>query len=504
MAERQLYAGIDLGSNSFHMIVARLEHGQMRVIDRLKDMVRLAGGLDEQGRLDAETRQRGLEALARFGDRIRDIPESQVRAVGTQTFRRLSHPAGFLVPAETALGFPIDIVSGREEARLVWLGVSQGVAPVEGRRLVIDIGGGSTELVAGQALQPDLAESLPLGCVSLTREFHGTGRLDATSHEHALERCRAELQGWERQFRNYGCQQAIGSSGTIRAIAEMIEAHDPAEAGRIRPGPLRQLRLRLLEHGRIEDLQHPGLSERRRPVIMGGLAILESVIETLGIEQVSVSPYALREGLLQDLYGRLTHQDPRDATIRAMEARYQIDHDQAARVTDWTAAAFEQLCANWALRPIHGDMLHWISRLHEIGLAVAHDGHQRHTAYILEHADMPGFSRQEQQFMAVIASQQRRGIQESEFDRLPGRLQQPARRLTALLRLAVTVCRSRTESAFGDFSLTAEGSELRLGLDPAWLSARPLIRHDLETEAEELERIGIELRLSDLPLPQAR
>ena len=499
MAEPELYAGIDLGSNSFHMIVARLEHGQFRIIDRIKDMVRLGGGLDEHGRLDDGTRQRAVAALARFGERIRNIPEHQVRAVGTQTFRRLSHPAAFLVVAETALGCPIDIVSGREEARLIWLGVSQGVAPAEGSRLVIDIGGGSTELVTGDSLVPKLAESLPLGCVSLTRWGFPKGELSEQRYQRVLERGRAELQAWRSQFREQGWDQAVGTSGTIRAIASMIEAREPGQDGQITRVALEQLKSTLLDYSNIGELDLAGLSARRRPVIIGGLAVLDAVMETLEIDVLRISPFALREGVLQDLMGRLGPQDPRDATVQGMMARYQVDRAQAERVTDWTSTAFEQVRGCWSMKPIHGELLHWISQLHEIGLGVAHDGHQRHTAYILEHADMPGFSRQEQEFMSIVAGLQRRRITAEEIDRLPARLHVVARRSIALLRLAVTICRARSEFEFGDFSLQANGDRLSLALDTSWLSSRPLVRHDLDIEQQELKQLGLQLRIESLP-----
>jgi len=498
MPERQLYAGIDLGSNSFHLVVARLEHGQLRVIDRLKDMVRLAGGLDDDGQLAAATRSSAIASLARFGERIRTIPDHQIRAVGTQTFRRLAHPAAFLVIAETALGCPIDIVSGREEARLVWLGISQGIAPADGRRLIIDIGGGSTEIAAGESVQPTLAESFPVGCVGLTSEVFPDGRLTVQRYDQALSDCRAELQGWSKSFRDFGWTEAVGSSGTIRALASMIDAGQSTSTQRITAAGLARLRQDLLNCKSIDRINLPGLSDRRRPVIAGGLIILEAIFATLGIDQLQVSPFALREGLLHDLIGRLAHRDPRDGTVRAMVARYQVDQAQAARVTDWTATAFDQVSQTWKLKPIHAELLHWICQLHEVGLAIAHENFRQHSAYILNHADMPGFSRQEQQFMAAIAGQQRRRVSSGALADLPERLHDPARKLLALLRLAVTICRGRTDSGFGDFSLTAGPGRLELALAPGWLSAHPLIHRDLELEQTELRQLDIELTLADL------
>lgn len=502
MAERELYAAIDLGSNSFHMIVARHEHGQLRVIDRIRDMVRLAGGLDDQGRLDPGVREEALASLARFGQRIAGIPDHQVRAVGTQTFRRLRNPAAFLIVAETALGCPIDIISGREEARLVYLGVAQGMAPVDGRRLVIDVGGGSTEIVAGETLEPALAESLPYGCVGTSRKAFGDGRISAKRWQRASQEVRSELQIWRSAYRDYGWQQAVGSSGTIRAVASMLAELHPGQAGGITPAGIEELRDRLIEAGHHDRIELAGLSERRRPVIAGGLLVLEAVMATLEIERLQVSPFALREGLLHDLMGRLEQRDPRERSIQALGERYQVDRNQAERIDDWTQMAFEQVAQDWQLRPIHADLLHWTSQVHEIGLAIAHDAYPQHTAYIVENADLAGFSRQEQQFMATIARLQRGRLQPGDFDALPVRLQRPARRLLCLLRLALALYRGRSQARLGDFALRASGDELQLQLPNGLLDRQPLTRRDLDYEQQQLKRIGIELGLGTLDSPE--
>jgi len=499
MPERKLYAAIDLGSNSFHMVVARHEHGELRIIDRLKDMVRLAGGLDEHGKLDPQVRENALSSLARFGQRIRGIPESHLRAVGTQTFRRLRNPASFLVVAETALGCPIDIISGREEARLVYLGVGQGTAPSGGRRLVVDIGGGSTEIVVGDALESELAESLPYGCVSLSRSAFPGGRISPQNWQRAGHEIRGELLEYGARFRASGWNQAVGSSGTVRAVANIIQAQDPASASDLicRPG-LQRVKSMLLEAGHVDRIQVEGLSERRRPVIAGGVVILEAVMDALRIDQLEVSPFALREGLLHNLLGRLAHRDPRDQTVQSMAERYQTDSAQAARVGDWTMTAFEQVAEDWRLDPIHAELLHWICQLHEIGLTIAHEAYPLHTAYILDNADMPGFSRQEQQFMAAICRLQRGRIAPAALDALPARLHKPARRVLALLRLGIALCRARSDTSTPDFALSANEHKLRLKLPEGWLEANPLTRRDLDFEKQQLRRLGLELKLKSL------
>lgn len=494
-----MFAAVDLGSNSFHMIVAREEHGELRIIDSIKDMVRLAGGLDAKGQLDTATREAALSSLARFGQRIKGIPDSNIRAVGTQTFRRLRNPATFLVVAETALGAPIDIVSGREEARLVYIGVRRNMPADVDRRLVIDIGGGSTEVVAGDALEPMLAESIPFGCVATTRQAFPDGRIDLERWRAARQQVLAELQQFSATFRQYGWDQAVGSSGTIRAVQAMLGSLHPNEPSGITRPLLRDLRSRLIAAGRIEDLQFEGLTERRRPVIAGGVLILDAVMKALNIERLQVSEFALREGLLHDLLGRLGEDDPRDQTVSGMARRYDCDPSQSERVADWLSVAFEQVAETWQLREVHLELLLWAARLHEIGLAIAHDRWHVHGGYILEHADMPGFTRQEQALLAALVALQRGAPELERIRALPPRLRQVARRMLALFRLAVTLFRARSDSDFADFGLSAEtASSLRLELPAGWLESHPLSSHDLNLEVEHLALLGVRLKLGIL------
>jgi exopolyphosphatase / guanosine-5'-triphosphate,3'-diphosphate pyrophosphatase len=504
VTDRDLYAAVDLGSNSFHLIVARFEQGQIQVIDRIRDMVRLAGGLDERGQLDPKVRESALASLARLGQRIASVPTGQVRAVGTQTFRRLANPNAFLVVAETALGCPIDIISGREEARLVYLGVSQGTAPADARRLVIDIGGGSTEIVLGESLEPIRAESLPFGCVGLTRSAFEGGRISESRWQSALQDIQRELQPYAADFRRDGWNQAVGSSGTIRAVSSIISGFNPGAHGLISRQDLGRLKDRIIDQGHIDRLDLDGLSESRRPVIAGGVLVLEAVMDALDMDEMQVSSFALREGLLHDLVGRLERRDPRERTVRAMARRYQIDSAQAARVSDWAGSALEQVAENWALEQLHTDLLHWTCQLHEIGLAIAHDRSPAHSDYILEHSDMPGFGRLEQQIMAAIAGQQNGRIDPNRIERLPSRLRRPTFRMLTLLRLATTMFRARSDAQSSDFALIAEGDRLELQLPPSWLARHPLTRRDLETERKQLKKFGMDFRVSPLqvgPVP---
>jgi len=500
MAEREVFAAVDLGSNSFHMLVARAEHGEMRVIDRIKEMVRLRGGLDENGNLDLATRENALMCLARFGQRLAGIPASNIRAVGTQTFRKLRHPAAFMVVAETALGCPIDIVSGREEARLVYTGVSQGMPLTSGhRRLVIDIGGGSTELVAGESVDPVLAESLSFGCVATTKESFPDGRITPQRWRRAKRKILSALRPYIGQFRGYGWDQAVGSSGTMRAVESMVRCLKPDQPGGFSRDDLIDLRSRLFSAGTTESADLPGLSERRAPVIAGGLVIVDALMKGLEIERLSTSEFALREGLLYDLMGRLTQQDPRDKTVNAMCARYECDQRQAERVTDWAQAAFDQLAGDWELNRAHRDLLLWAARLHEIGLAISHDRYPSHSAYIVANADMPGFGRQEQTLMAALLSAQRAGTESELRENLPPRLHRPYARLLAILRLAVLMARARSDGDFCDFAISVKRQQrIRLRLPPGWLESHPLTAQDLSDEIEHFRTLGFSLSLDEL------
>lgn len=491
-----MFAAVDLGSNSFHMVVARAEHDQLRIIDRIKEMVRLGGGLDADGHLDRATREAALACLARFGQRLAGIPASNLRAVGTQTFRRLRNPAGFLVVAETALGCAIDIVSGREEARLVYTGVSQGMPAAAGRRLVIDIGGGSTELVAGESTAPALTESLPFGCVVTTRGAFPDGRITAERWRRAKRSILSALRPFAPAFRVHGWEQAVGSSGTMRAVESMVHHLKPDQAGGFTRADVVDLRSRLFAAGHVDAIDLGGLSERRRPVIAGGLVIIDALMKALAIERLQASDFALREGLLFDLMGRLSAQDPRAQTVTAMARRYDCDLEQAERVADWVSRAFAQVRERWDLGQAHANLLLWAARLHEVGLAIAHDRHPVHGAYIIGQADLPGFGRQEQALMAVLIGQQRDPPDSSAILELPPRLHPAARRMLALLRLGVLMCRARSDADLCDFHLRAgKRRGLRLVLPAGWLDSHPLTAHDLAEEKKHLQALDLSLKM---------
>ena len=491
----QTYAAVDLGSNSFHMLVARREHGELRVLDRIREMVRLGGGLDREGNLDPEVRERALSCLSRFGQRLRGIPAENRRAVGTQTFRRLKHAGVFLKEAELALECPVDIISGREEARLIYIGVTQWVSGDKKKQLVMDIGGGSTELIIGEDLDPIEMESMQFGCVSVTNRFFSDGIITEKIFNLAQRSVAAELQELQSTFRMAGWQTAVGSSGTIRSAASMCEINGWCRNG-ITYRALQMLKQRLLSFSYIRDIDIAGLSEGRKPVFIGGLAIMLACFETLGIDELVVSQYALREGLLQDQLGRLEHRDPRDNAVKALMSRFAVDTGQVARVRRTALNVFNQISLECGLNDAHRQMLCWAAELHEIGLGLSHTSYQQHSGYLVGVSDLAGFSRPEQLFLATLVGFQRREIPPDYAAKLPERLHRALTNTLLCMRLAWIFCRTREDGAIPDVGVELEGSRVSLALPSDWIDNHPLTIADLEAEIQMLQPTGLQLELT--------
>lgn len=490
----ELLAAVDLGSNSYHMVVARYQHGELRVIDRLRDSVRMAAGLRSDGSLDSQRRDRALACLARFGQRLRALPPGRVRAVATNTVRRMSAPHAFLLPAETALGHPIEIVSGREEARLIYLGVAHSLPESRERRLCIDVGGGSTEFIIGMGMEALETESLQMGCVASTLRFFEDGKLTAKRWRQAQTEIGVELQQFAADYRARGWGETIGSSGTIRAIGNIVQANGWSDAG-ITHASLGRLREGLLAAGSIDKLRLLGLSEERQSVIVGGIVILEAAFAALRLERMQVCETAMREGLLYDLIGRAEQRDPRTASIEALVRRYDADRVHAQRVEATALLLFDQIAESWQLDGDALDWLRWAARIHEIGLAIAHSQHQVHGAYLVRNSDLAGFTRQEQDFLATILRCHRRKPDQEVLAALPERSRRTAVRVTALLRLAVLLHRARSGDRLPALSARADERTLELKLDREWLEQHPLTVADLDQEREHLKDLGFKLQL---------
>ncbi|MDH3621671.1 MAG: exopolyphosphatase [Gammaproteobacteria bacterium] len=494
-AQPEIIAAVDLGSNSFHMIVGELRHGQLAILDRIRETVRLAEGLSESGDISPDARKRAIDCLSRFGERLREMKADSVRAAGTSTIRRAREDTNFMVEAEAALGHPIEIISGIEEARLIYNGVAHSLPPTDGLRLVMDIGGGSTELILGQAAQPKALESTHMGCVSMTERFFPAGEISRAGFNKARLAAQLELRPVKAFFRGALDVEAIGTSGTIRSTEAVARELGITESG-LTLDAVEQLIEKVLEFESVSDISLPGLSDRRAQVWPGGLSILAELLHVLNIDDLQVSDGALREGLLYDLLGRLQHEDARERTVRSMEARYQVDEPQAGRVARTAAELYAQCSKEWGLsRGIAGKVLNWAARLHEIGLDISHDGYQRHGAYIAEHADMPGFPRAEQRFLALLIGGQRHRISKSGFEVLPESWQEVGLRLLILLRLSVLLNRSRKETDHPPVRMQVSDNAMIIGFDDDWLADNPLTIADLEREQELLQQVGYDLQI---------
>ncbi|MDX1500020.1 MAG: Ppx/GppA phosphatase family protein [Woeseiaceae bacterium] len=476
------------------MIVGELRHGQLTIIDRLREAVRLAEGLTDSGDLSAAARERALDCLSRFGERLRDMHASKVRAAGTSALRRAREDSGFMGHAETALGHPIEIISGIEEARLIYLGVVHSLPLNDGIRLVADIGGGSTELILGQGPKPRALESLNIGCVGLTEQFFPGGVVTREGFDKARLAARLELRPVKAFFRNAGELEAIGASGTMRATESVARELGLIEEQGLTLAAVEELIRRVLAFETVAAIELKGLSERRAQVWPGGLAIVAELFVALRMPALKVSDGALREGLLYDLLGRLQHEDARKRTVRAMASRYHVDRAQAKRVATTARSLLDQCHAAWAFpMPFSAEMLDWASRLHEIGLDISHSGFERHGAYIAENADMPGFPRAEQRLLAFLIDSQRNSINVRRQRELPRSWRTTALRLSVLLRLAVLLNRSRSTVELPPIRLTVGEDSVELAFDRDWLASNPLSVADLERERGHLAAVGYRL-----------
>lgn len=493
--EDKTIAAVDLGSNSFHMLVARLVDGLPMPVDRLRERVALAEGLEESGQITKAAQQRAIECLERFGQRLRDHHSSEVRAVATNTLRRASKSAAFLKQLEAALGHRIDVIDGSEEARLIYLGVANDLADDTDRRLVIDIGGGSTEFIIGERVEPLRLHSLPMGCIAYQGRFFAKGKIDADAFSHAEAAARLELRPFKRQMRELGWDDCIGSSGTNIAIERLLAGFGRARDGITLPD-LHFLRGELIKLGspaKLEALTE--LSDDRREVIAPGLAILIGAFEALRIELMHISNFALREGVLHDLIGRLHHADVRDASVRMLMKQYRVDEGQAERVRQAALVLFEAASGPWELGEYERQLLEWACSLHEIGIYISLRRHQYHSAYLAEHSVMPGFSRSTQESLAFLLLWQRGKPLIAAWERQSIKKQRTA----VLLRLAVRMSRGRSSRPIDFRGAEVDGPNMFLVFEPGWMERHPMTRADLEKEVRQLQNVGYRLSISEAP-----
>jgi exopolyphosphatase/guanosine-5'-triphosphate,3'-diphosphate pyrophosphatase len=493
MARPDVLAAIDLGSNSFHLQVGRVVDGQIYPLDSLREVVRLGAGLTAEKRIDRATQARALEALARIGERLRGLPRGAVRAVGTNTLRVAKNAPQFLREARTVLGFPIEVIAGREEARLIYLGVAHAMPPAAHNRLVVDIGGGSTEFIIGRGLDPLLTESLYMGCVSYSLAYFPDGRIEKSRFKKAELAARQELASMAGAYRSAGWQEAVGSSGTTRALELILRENGFTGEGITLDG-LEQLKSLLLKHERADPDRIAGLRKDRALVIPGGLAIMLAAFSELGIERMAVSEGALRHGVLYDLLGRVQHRDMREATVVQFMRRYHLDDAQAERVRSLALKIFDSISSEEKEMETERLLLDWAARLAEIGLSVAHAQYHKHSAYILSNADMPGFSRMEQQRLARIVLAHRGKLGKMQDEGLEG----SDWTLVFALRIAALVLRNRTDARFPLLRLAGDEAGYALDLPQAWLEENPLAAAALDTETESWKAVGMKFSVNSL------
>ena len=466
----------------------------MYMLDGLREPVRLAAGLTADKYLDAAAQQRALAALGRFAERLRDLPLEAVRAVGTNSLRVAKNAADFIPQAEHVLGFPIEVIAGREEARLIYLGVAHSLPQSKDNRLVMDIGGGSTEFIIGNGLAPLKLESLYMGCVSFSCRFFSDGKITRHNLKQAELAARSELQTIVADYRGQW-RQALGSSGSARAIAEILELNGYCKAGITREG-LDKLRAHLLHVGDVQKLDLQGLRPDRIPTLAGGFAIMYAAFCELDIAYMDTASGALREGVLYDLWGRFHDNDMRDVTVQQFMQRYHVDTRQAGRVAKLAQAFAQQFFGgedasdskNWeaALQ-----ILNWAANLHEIGISVAHSGYHKHTAYITANADMPGFSKKEQARLSLLTLAQR-----GSLSKLQGQLKNSDEIILAMsLRLAVLFYRNRSDGNLPTLHGHFSGTKFHLAIDPDWLAQNPLTETALQEEVKQWKTLGVGLQI---------
>ncbi len=488
MQHQPLLAAVDLGSNSFRFQIARVENDQLYMLDGGRESVRLAAGLNEARYLDAAAQQRALDALGRFAERLRGFPREAVRVVGTNSLRVAKNATDFIPQAEHILGFPIEVIAGYEEARLIYLGVAHGLPPSPNNRLVMDIGGGSTEFIIGNGLNSLKLESLYMGCVSFSNRFFPDGKIHKHNLKQAENAARSELQSIVADYRGQW-QDAFGSSGTAKMLNDVLVLNGFSSSGMTRAG-MEKLRAHLLSVGDVHKLTLQGLRGDRLPVLAGGFAIMFAAFCELEIEQMQPAIGALREGVLYDLLGRFYDNDMRDMTTEQFMSRYHVDVRQVLRVEKLASQLARQLLMDStdeaALR-----LLNWAAKLHEIGISVAHSGYHKHSAYILANADMPGFSKKEQARLSLLALAQRGSLDKEAFADMA--VQDTA--MVMSLRLATLFCRNRSDMEPPKLQVRFSGTKFHLVMPAGWLARNPATHAALQEEIQQWRILKISMQL---------
>lgn len=496
LENNELMAAIDIGSNSFHLAIARLDHGEVRKVASMSEKVQLAAGLDENKILSEEAQQRGLDCLSRFMGRLDSVSSDRLRIVATNALRQAKNADEFIKRANDILPKPIEIISGREEARLIYLGVSHTNESID-RRLVIDIGGGSTEFIIGQEFDPLLTESLQMGCVAFTQKFFESGNINESSFNDAIAEARKEILRISSTYQKTGWTSVVGSSGTIKAVRNVLVSQGWADdQERITYQGVKDLQKLLLKIGQVEDIDLDGVKEHRKSVFPAGVAVLRAAMKVLGIDTITYSDGALREGVMYDMLGRFASEDVRDRSVQALVERYSVDQRQARRVVKTCEQLFLQTHEALDLNSEDNDLLRRAAYLHEIGLAISHSGYHHHSAYLLEFSDIPGFSQVDQLRMAQLARNHRRKLKSENLELVQEVGDRDLVYLCLLLRLAVLVHRSRNDQDKSGLHLKiidADHWQVQVDAD---FEEYALLIFDLRDDIDQFKKWGVELTVN--------
>lgn len=479
------FAAVDLGSNSFHMIICRVNDQSVEVLDRVKDMVQIARGMSGSG-IASDAQQRAIDCLSRFAERLRGIPPEQIRAVGTKSLRSAKNSAFFLAEAEQALGHPIDIISGYEEARLVYKGLFHSVANDSTKRLVIDIGGASTEFIIGDSNDPILLESLSFGCVSAT-EMYGLRNEITRQHMNQvyLSVC-ADIEAIRLAYLRTGWDIVYGTSGTMKAVADLLAE---ADGGAI----IRASSLNDLYHTLIDNPEHTlkSVTKLRRDVLPAGIALLRAIFDELRIDKIHVADASLKDGLIYDTLGRLNNVDAREHAVAALQQQYRVDQIQASRVAQASVQLLRQIDTPSLPGVSRTKILTWAAQLHETGLGISHSSHHNHGYYILRHSDLAGFGRYEQYILASLVRCHRKKLHADRLEGLDQRAKLAILPLVLCLRLAVILSRRREDLEFQP-TLSGFGEKYVVKFPTGWLTNNPLTAEGLRQEPLQFANLGVE------------
>ncbi|SHO58123.1 exopolyphosphatase [Vibrio quintilis] len=486
-------AAIDLGSNSFHMVVAKVVNQDLQLISRHKQRVRLATGLNDQKVLDQTAIQRGIECLEMFAERIQGFSPENVRITATHTLRQAKNTAEFIEQARQVIPYPVEVIPGAEEARLIYLGVAH-TQPQSQSMLVIDIGGGSTELVIGHEFTPELVNSLQIGCVSYTNRFFPDGKITRKRLNQAILAAEQKLESIVRQYRKKGWDTAFGSSGTIKAVRDVL-SESGAQDGSITLSRLEKLQDKLVEAGSVDNLSLKGLSEERKPVFVAGVAILFAIIKDLKIREMHFSQGALREGLLYEMEDRLKYTDIRLRTAESLAQKHQVDIDHARKVKKLAKQFLEQLAPVLELPAKNTelfDLLEWSAILHEVGLSINLQGFHRHSAYILRHTNMPGFNSEQQELLSTLVRFHRKALKLNEMPELTLYKKKHVIQIIRILRLAVVLNGQRSDDPLPELKIIINDHDKWTlnSVEQEWLENNKLLHTDLETEQQYWQSAG--------------